>query len=257
MAAENALVIWARGLAQRAAADPIIKAAKDAAETLRNAIVQTPEDAASVTALLDGVRKGRLNAKKSLDDILRDPKSAIAEAKGLLDPIITAFEEVETAGKASVTRYLLEQQRLAQEAERKAREEAARVAEEAEKENRARAAAAAAAESAGLPVMEYEEAVTLAMEVPAAPVQSIVRSEAGASVHLVKRLHVEMIDAVAVAVFDGAMLKLVDSEALAAYRHYSNKDEPPEDSKPHPLGGIDWHGMRFYEETTVAQRGSR
>ena len=230
MSAENALIIWARGLAQRSAADPIIKTAKDAAETLRNAIVQTPEDAASVTALLDGVRKGRLNAKKSLDDILRDPKSAIAEAKGLLDPIIKAFEEVEAAGKASVTRYLLEMQAAAQAAERKAR-----------------ADADAAARVSDLPAMEAE---------PVA-VQSIVRSESGASIHLVSRLHVEMIDAVAVAAFDGSMLKLVDGEALAAYRHYSNKDEPPEDSKVHPLGGCEWHGMRFYEESKGAQRGSK
>jgi hypothetical protein len=230
MSSESALILWARGLAERAAADPIIKAANEAADRLRKVVVQTPEDATSVTALLDAVRKGRYNAKKSLDDIQRDPKSAIKEAKDLLDPIIKAFEEVEAAGKSAVARYLMEQQEVARAAER-----AAQVA------------AVSVAEASSLPAMEQE---------PVA-VQSIVRSGTGASVHLVKRLHVEMLDAVAVAAFDSTLLKLVDSEALASYRHYSNKEEPPADAKSHPSGGVEWHGMRFYEEATVAQRGAR
>jgi nucleoid-associated protein YgaU len=228
MAVESALIIWARGLAERAAADPIIKAANEAADRLRKVVVQTPEDATSVTALLDAVRKGRSNAKKSLDDIQRDPKSAIAEAKAFLDPIIKAFEEVEAAGKSAVARYLMEQQEVARAAER-----AAQVA------------AVSVAEASSLPAMEQE---------PVA-VQSIVRSGTGASVHLVKRLHVEMLDAVAVAAFDSTLLKLVDSEALASYRYHESRE--PLDMKKHPSGGVEWHGMRFYEEATVAQRGAR
>jgi hypothetical protein len=230
MSAENALIIWARGLAERAAADPIIKAAKEASAMLAKVVVQTPEDAAKVTALVDSVHKGRSNAKKSLDDIMRDPKSAIAEAKGLLDPIIKSFEECEANGKAAVTRYLLAEREKAQAAERAAQR-----------------AAAVVAESVGLPAME---------EAPV-PVQTIVRTASGASIHLRTTLRVEMIDARAVAEFDESMLKLVDSEALAAYRHYSDKDAPPSDAKTHPLGGFEWRGMRFYEEVSGAQRGGR
>lgn len=75
--------------------------------------------------------------------------------------------------------------------------------------------------------------------------------------HLVKRLRVEMIDARAVAEWDGQMLKLVDSDALASYRHYSNGEAPPEGSKSCSAGGIEWHWMRFWEESSVAQRGAR
>jgi len=225
MSSENALM---RGLAERATADPLIAAAKGAASTLHKAVVQTPEDAASVTSLLGAVRKGRLNAEKALDDILRDPKSAIKEAKEHLDPIIKAFKEVEDSGKAAVARFLVEQRQQAAEAERKERE-----------------AALAAATEADLPAMEVEAPAT----------QSIVRSGTGTSTHLVTRTHVEMLDAGAVAAYDSSLLKLIDSEALAAYRHYGGGTEQLKGGKLHPAGGIEWNGMRFFEEHTVAQRG--
>lgn len=227
---ENALILWARGLSERAAAEPIVRAATATAAMLEKVVVQSTEEAARVTGLLDTVRKGRLAAKKSLEEILRDPKSAIVEAKSHLDPVIHSLEEVEAAGKASVARFLLgEQERCAKE------------------EREARLAAEKASKASDLPVMEVEVAA------PA----SIVRSESGASVHLVKRLRVEMLNAAEVAEFDQLLLKLVDSDALAAYRHYSNGEAPPEGSKSCSAGGVEWHGMRFWEESSVAQRGSR
>jgi hypothetical protein len=230
MASENALIIWARGLAERAAAEPTIKAALAMAEMLDKVVVQSADDAARVTGMLDTVRKGRLSAKKSLDEILRDPKSAIVEAKAHLSPVIESLEKVESSGKSAVSRYLLQQQEDMRKEEAKARVEAAM-----------------SAEKSGLPAMESE----------AATPPTIVRSESGASIHLVSRLKVEMIDAIAVANFSGELLELVPNEALSAYRYYSCDDAPPEDAKSHPLGGYEWHGMRFYEDTTVAQRGSR
>jgi hypothetical protein len=232
MAAESSLIIWARGLAERAAADPIIKAALRAAEMLRKVVVQTPEDAQSVTTLLNEVRKGKSNAKKSLDDIVAAPKEAIAEAKAHLDPIIKAFEKVESCGKDAVARFLLEQEAQAKAAERKAQEEAEAVAR------------AATVKGETVPAMEPE---------PVA-VQTIVRAESGASSYLVKRLAVEMVNAAEVAAFDPSMLKLVDSEALLAYRYHEARGTL-DGAKEHPSGGVEWHGCRFYFNATAAQRG--
>ena len=230
MSSENALILWARGLATRATADPIIIAARAAADTLRRTVVTTAEDAQAVTELLNAVRNGRGNAKKALDDILRDPKSAIAEAKAQIDPLIKAFEEVETAGKSAVTRFLVAQQETVRASEAKAKAEAE-----------------TAARLTDLPPMESAPVET----------QSIVRAASGGSINLRRTLRVELLDARAVAEWDDSLLRLVDAEALSSYKHYGGGTEQMTEAKVHPAGGLEWKGMRFYDEVGSQLRGSR
>ena len=229
---ENKLVLWARGLAEQSLLDALVVGATAAAERLRGLVVNDNATAESVTDLAKQVKVGQTKLKKDLDTICAMPRAAIEEARGKIQPAIAALAEAEAAGKSAIARWI---------AERRRREE-----EEARQQRQANEAAAreAAAKAA-----EVGEDAPPALVEAAAPVMAPqVRSSVGMA-YTTRTLCCEGLDFSAM---PDAWKALVEKEAKDDYRLAERREELPDrGAKPHPAGGVEWQGARFWYKESV------